>query len=167
MQLAPRSEGSWVHRSGVEIKFVDGNKRHGVTAVPKGKNIKENPQLSDLRERRTRAVQEVTGWKEERKRRRREYKEAGRDRKVCDHSQDEQDETDPVWILRATRTRTHLRIHTRARGEGRGDLVTRADVERNRMHTSATACPHIRKASPGSRLLVQRRDPKAGCSENE
>ena len=74
MQLAPRSEGSWVHRSRGDIKCVDGNERHGATAVPRGKT-KENPQQSEVKERRTRVVQELTGWKEERKGRRREDKE--------------------------------------------------------------------------------------------
>ena len=59
-------------------------------------------------------------------------------------SQDEQDEqADEVdetsRIPKSTRTRTYLKAHTRVRGEGRGDLVTRAGVERNRKHTSATA----------------------------
>ena len=40
--------------------------------------------------------------------------------------------------------------HACGRGEGRGDLVTRAEVERNRVHTSVTAREHIHKALPES-----------------
>ena len=50
MQLAPRSEGSWVHRSRVEIKFGDGNERHGVTAVPKRKNKRKPTAVGSERE---------------------------------------------------------------------------------------------------------------------
>ena len=69
-----------------------------------------------MRERRTRAVQEVTRWKEERKTRRREDKEAGGDRKGCDHSQDEQDETDPVWDIESDmNSNTPENTHARTR----------------------------------------------------
>ena len=49
-----------------------------------------------------------------------------------------------------TNSNTHLKVHTRVRGEGREGLVTRAVAERNRVHTSATARPHIRKTVPES-----------------
>ena len=73
MQPAPGSEGSWAHRSRVEINFGDRNEKTWNKNNTRSEgNIKQNPHQPKAKERRTRAEQERTGRKEERKERQRE-----------------------------------------------------------------------------------------------
>ena len=81
----------------------------------------------------------AAGWKEERKGRHREDKQVARGRIGCDHVQAEQDaqaDEPDLWKTDIdTNPNTPEGTNAGARGERRRDVETKADVERNIMHT--------------------------------